>query len=152
MPSFPPGAEGHRKHSSRRIGQSRRSITDAQIEYASAMRAAGVVPFSIEHVGTVLTDPSHVNNLDILAVERAVSYLGRVSFESKPILPTGSGVLSGVSAQVPLLIDIDPLEERYEPNNRTMTLADSWVGILGGGDDDDGDGHERGHFRRSIRT
>ncbi|WP_166460335.1 ATP-binding protein [Mycobacterium paragordonae] len=69
-----------------------------------------------------------VNNLDILAVERSVSYLDRVSFESLPILPTGSCVLSGVSTQVPLVIDIDPLEERYEPNNRTMTLADGWYG------------------------
>lgn len=69
-----------------------------------------------------------VNNLDILAVERAVSYLDRVSFESLPILPTGSCVLSGVSTQVPLVVDIDPLEERHEPNNRTMTLADGWRG------------------------
>lgn len=69
-----------------------------------------------------------VNNLDILAIERAVSYLDRVSFESLPILPTGSCVLSGMSTQVPLVIDIDPLEKRYEPNNRTMTLTDGWYG------------------------
>jgi DNA helicase HerA-like ATPase len=69
-----------------------------------------------------------VNNLDILAVQRAVSYLDQVSFESLPILPTGSCVLSGMSTQVPLVIDIDPLDERHEPNNRTMTLADGWQG------------------------
>ncbi|WP_300955251.1 ATP-binding protein [Nocardioides oceani] len=68
-----------------------------------------------------------VNNLDIQAVERAVSYLDRVSFESLPILPTGSCVLSGVSTQVPLIVDIDPLPASYEPNNRTLTLTDRWL-------------------------
>lgn len=68
-----------------------------------------------------------VNNLDILAIERAVAYLDRVSFESLPILPTGSCVLSGISTQVPVVVDIARLPAIYEPNNRTMTLADGWV-------------------------
>jgi uncharacterized protein len=80
-----------------------------------------------------------VNNLDILAVERAVSYLDRVSFESLPILPTGSCVLSGMSTQVPLVVDIDPLEERHEPNNRTITLSDSWYGDAEGSGEDEPD-------------
>jgi len=73
-----------------------------------------------------------VNNLDILAIERAVAYLDRVSFESLPILPTGSCVLSGVSTQVPLIVDISPLEPPYAPNNRTMVLADGWTGSIPG--------------------
>ncbi|WP_298891683.1 ATP-binding protein [uncultured Serinicoccus sp.] len=68
-----------------------------------------------------------VNNLDILAIERAVAYLDRVSFESLPILPTGSCVLSGISTQVPVVVDITRLPAIYEPNNRTMTLAGGWV-------------------------
>lgn len=80
-----------------------------------------------------------VNNLDILAVERAVSYLDRVSFESLPILPTGSCVLSGMSTQVPLVVDVDPLDEQHEPNNRTMTLSDRWFGEAEGSDDGDAD-------------
>lgn len=68
-----------------------------------------------------------VNNLDILAIERAVAYLDRVSFESLPILPTGTCVLSGISTQVPVIVDIAKLPSIYEPNNRTMTLADGWV-------------------------
>ncbi len=67
-----------------------------------------------------------VNNLDILAVEKAVSYLDRVSFESLPILPTGTCVLSGISAQIPLVVAVDRIADQYEPNNRTMTLVDKW--------------------------
>jgi hypothetical protein len=76
-----------------------------------------------------------VNNLDIHAVERAVAYLDKVSFDSLPILPTGSCVLSGISAQVPLVLDIGTLERAFEPNSRTMTLADGWSGSAS----DDGD-------------
>jgi DNA helicase HerA-like ATPase len=68
-----------------------------------------------------------VNNLDIMAIEKAVSYLDRVSFESLPILPTGTCVLSGISAQIPLVVAIDRLDDQYEPNNRTMTLVDTWA-------------------------
>lgn len=67
-----------------------------------------------------------VNNLDILAIEKAVAYLDRVSFESLPILPTGNCVLSGISAQIPLIIAIEPIAAGYEPNNKTMTLTDKW--------------------------
>ena len=76
-----------------------------------------------------------VNNLDIMAIERAVAYLDRVSFESLPILPTGSCVLSGLSTQVPVVVDVDKLPAEYEPNNKTMTLADGWIP---GADPDDG--------------
>lgn len=77
-----------------------------------------------------------VNNLDIMAIERAVAYLDRVSFESLPILPTGSCVLSGLSTQVPVVVDIEKLPAAYEPNNKTMTLADGWIP----GTDPDGGG------------
>ena len=28
---------------------------------------------------------------------------------------------------MPLVVDIDPLEPGFEPNNRTVTLADRWI-------------------------
>lgn len=68
-----------------------------------------------------------VNNLDILAVERAVAYLDRVSFESLPILPTGACILAGVSAQVPVILKVSPLAQEFEPNSRTMTIASRWM-------------------------
>ncbi len=67
-----------------------------------------------------------INNLDIHAIEKAVSYLDRVSFESLPILPTGTCVLSGVSAQIPVVVRIDSLPPRHEPNSKTMTVAARW--------------------------
>lgn len=67
-----------------------------------------------------------VNNLDILAVEKAVAYLDKVSFESLPILPTGACVVAGVSAQIPIVVQISKLPETAEPNSRTMSITDIW--------------------------
>lgn len=67
-----------------------------------------------------------VNNLDIAAVERSVSYLDAVSFDSLPILPTGTCILSGVSSQVPLVVGVGALPEAYAPNSQTLVLSDSW--------------------------
>lgn len=67
-----------------------------------------------------------VNNLDIKAIERSVSYLDAVSFESLPILPTGTCVLSGISSQVPLLVTIDQLDDENAPNSQTMVLSQAW--------------------------
>lgn len=67
-----------------------------------------------------------VNNLDIHAIEKAVSYLDKVSFESLPILPTGTCILSGVSAQVPVVVSVSALKRPFEPNSKTMTLNDKW--------------------------
>lgn len=67
-----------------------------------------------------------INNQDIKAVERTVSYLDKVSFESLPILPTGTCVFAGMIANVPVVIDIGSIEKKYEPKNKTMTLIDQW--------------------------
>lgn len=67
-----------------------------------------------------------VNNLDIRAIEKAVSYLDKISFESLSILPTGTCILSGVSAQVPVVVSVSALEPPFEPNSKTMTLSDKW--------------------------
>jgi DNA helicase HerA-like ATPase len=71
-----------------------------------------------------------VNELDIKAIERAVSYLDRVSFESMPILPTGTCILSGVAAQIPVMVAIGELEPRFAPNSRTMSIANAWESPL----------------------
>ncbi|QNI35865.1 ATP-binding protein [Edaphobacter albus] len=67
-----------------------------------------------------------INNQDIKAVERTVSYLDKVSFESLPILPTGTCVFAGLIASVPVVVDIGAIVEKYEPKNKTMTLIDQW--------------------------
>jgi len=67
-----------------------------------------------------------INNQDIKAVERTVSYLDKVSFESLPILPTGTCIFAGLLANVPVVVDIGKIDEKYEPRNKTMTLVDQW--------------------------
>jgi DNA helicase HerA-like ATPase len=67
-----------------------------------------------------------INNQDIKAVERTVSYLDKVSFESLPILPTGTCIFAGLLANVPVVVDIGMIESKFEPRNKTMTLLDQW--------------------------
>ncbi len=68
-----------------------------------------------------------INDNDIKAVEKTVSYLDKISFESLPILPTGTCILAGLAAQIPVMLDISPIEDkRYEPDNKTMELIINW--------------------------
>lgn len=71
-----------------------------------------------------------VNNLDIHTIEKAVSYLDKVSFESLPILPTGTCIISGVATQIPVVVGVAKLAPPYEPNSKTMTLNDKWDSTL----------------------
>ena len=67
-----------------------------------------------------------INNKDIEAVEKTISYLDKVSFDALPILPTGTCVLAGLCAQVPIIIEMDIIENGYEPNNKTIKPTDFW--------------------------
>jgi DNA helicase HerA-like ATPase len=67
-----------------------------------------------------------INHEDIKAVEKTISYLDRVSFDSLPILPTGTCILAGLGANVPVVIDIGRIPADNEPYSKTLTLADKW--------------------------
>ncbi len=67
-----------------------------------------------------------INNRDIQAIERTVSYLDKVSFESLSIMPTGTCILAGLVAQVPVIIDINEITEGYEPFNQTIKPTKHW--------------------------
>ncbi|MDK7142354.1 MULTISPECIES: ATP-binding protein [Actinomycetaceae] len=67
-----------------------------------------------------------VNHLDMKAIENAVAYLDRVSFESLPILPTGTCVVAGVATQIPLVVKIGELPDSAIPNSRTMSVTETW--------------------------
>lgn len=68
-----------------------------------------------------------INNEDIRAVEKTISYLDKVSFEYLPILPTGTCIMAGLLANVPVVVDIDKIEPPiHEPINKTITLVDKW--------------------------
>lgn len=68
-----------------------------------------------------------INNEDIRAVEKTISYLDKVSFEYLPILPTGTCIMAGLLANVPVVVDIGKIEPaKHEPKNKTITLVDKW--------------------------
>lgn len=67
-----------------------------------------------------------INNNDIIAVERTVSYLDKVSFESLPILPTGTCIIAGQCIQIPIMVDISKIERENEPDNKTIKLIENW--------------------------
>jgi DNA helicase HerA-like ATPase len=68
-----------------------------------------------------------INNNDILAVEKTISYLDKVSFESLPILPTGTCVIAGQCLQVPVMVDITEMDKKFEPDNKTIKLVQNWT-------------------------
>lgn len=63
---------------------------------------------------------------DIEAIEKTVSYLDKVSFESLPILPTGTYVLAGLSAKLPVVVKMNELDDEFQPNSQTIVLTDYW--------------------------
>ncbi|WP_323587487.1 ATP-binding protein [Aliarcobacter butzleri] len=67
-----------------------------------------------------------INNKDIEAVEKTISYLDKVSFEALPILPTGSCIFAGLAAQVPVMVDIGKINEGYKPKSDTIKLTKNW--------------------------
>jgi DNA helicase HerA-like ATPase len=67
-----------------------------------------------------------INNNDIYAVEKTIAFLDKVSFDYLPILPTGTCILAGLLAQVPVVVDISEIPDGYAPRNKTMTLVEKW--------------------------
>jgi DNA helicase HerA-like ATPase len=67
-----------------------------------------------------------INNKDIEAIGRTVSYLDKVSFESLSILPQGACILAGLSADLPVVIKVDEIDKDYKPYNETIQLTKHW--------------------------
>jgi hypothetical protein len=68
-----------------------------------------------------------INSEDINAVRQTISYLDKVSFDYVPLLPTGTCILAGLLANVPIVVDIGKIEpSKHEPRNKTITLTDKW--------------------------
>lgn len=68
-----------------------------------------------------------INNRDLEMVERAIAYLDKISIESLPILPAGACVLSGIIADLPLILQVDPLSKEEQPESQTIALTKSWL-------------------------
>ena len=67
-----------------------------------------------------------INNRDLEMIEKAISYLDKLSIETLPILPPGACVLSGIIADLPVIIQIDKLEDSIAPKSQMIKLTDSW--------------------------
>ena len=68
-----------------------------------------------------------INNHDIKAVEKTIAYLDKLSVEYLSILPTGTCILAGLLAHVPVTVDIGKIEpDTCEPDNKTVQLTDIW--------------------------
>lgn len=68
-----------------------------------------------------------INNKDIEAIDKTVSYLDKISFDSLPILPTGTCILAGLSAKLPVVVKINELDHEFQPNSQTIKLTDYWM-------------------------
>lgn len=70
-----------------------------------------------------------VNNRDLEMVEKAISYLDKLSVETLPILPAGACVLSGVIADLPIIVQVEKLDDIIAPQSQTIELTDAWMDI-----------------------
>ena len=67
-----------------------------------------------------------MNERDIQQVSNTISYLDKVSVESLPILSTGVCILAGQLAEMPIVVQIDRIEEENKPQNETIDLIKAW--------------------------
>lgn len=68
-----------------------------------------------------------INNNDISAVEKAIAYLDKVSFESIPVLSVGSCFVAGLASDIPIKVDIDILPTKNQPKSETINLDNAWT-------------------------
>lgn len=68
-----------------------------------------------------------VNEYDINMIGKTISYLDKVSVESLPILSTGVCVVAGQLAEMPIVVQIDKIEELNKPLNETINVVSKWA-------------------------
>lgn len=67
-----------------------------------------------------------MNDNDLLAIKRAVSYLDRLSFDSISNLSTGCCFIAGQLTQFPLSVKVALLNEDEQPQSETIDLDKLW--------------------------
>jgi len=68
-----------------------------------------------------------INNNDLKAVEKTIAYLDKVSADSIPNLATGTCILAGLIAQIPVVMKIGEIEEKkFEPQSHDLNLLSNW--------------------------
>lgn len=67
-----------------------------------------------------------INNRDIEMVEKAISFLDKLSIETLPILPTGACILSGTITELPVIVQMDKIDEMHKPHSDNIRLISNW--------------------------
>jgi DNA helicase HerA-like ATPase len=65
-----------------------------------------------------------INQNDLYAIEKSVSYIDRMTEESIPTLATGTCIFSGVICPMPLKLRINELSFRNKPQSHTLSFED----------------------------
>ena len=68
-----------------------------------------------------------INNNDLLAVEKTISYLDKVSADSIPNLATGTCILAGLMAKIPVVIKVNKIKDiKNQPQSHNINLIKGW--------------------------
>ena len=67
-----------------------------------------------------------INEKDIEAIEKAVAYLDKLSFESIPVLSVGNCFVAGLASDIPIKADIALLPNEKQPQSETIDLDNLW--------------------------
>lgn len=65
-----------------------------------------------------------INQNDLYAIEKSVSYIDRMTEESIPTLSTGTCIFSGVACPMPLKLRITELAKEYKPHSHTVSFEE----------------------------
>lgn len=68
-----------------------------------------------------------MNENDLKAINKAVSYLDKLSFDSISNLSTGCCFIAGQMTQFPLSVKVKILDERIRPKSETINLNKLWL-------------------------
>lgn len=69
-----------------------------------------------------------VNNEDIKAIGRSVSFLDTTSYDMIPILPQGACIFTGIASNFPILVQVDELDKDRQPKSDTIKIDKLWEG------------------------
>lgn len=67
-----------------------------------------------------------VNNEDIRAIGKAVTFIDNTSYEMISVLPQGACIFTGIASNFPVLVQVDLLPKQKQPQSNTINLTNLW--------------------------
>ena len=67
-----------------------------------------------------------VNDEDLKAIGKAVSFIDAANASMIPILPQGACIMSGTAAPYPMRVQVDKLLKEKQPQSFDRDLAETW--------------------------